>query len=75
MRVIPQQAIVQRSEVSGVYVQNKDAQLLFRQIRLGRHMADGQHEVLAGLSVGEQVVVDPFKAVRLLKNTSSISVQ
>ncbi len=75
VRVIPQQAIVQRSEVSGVYVQNKDAQLLFRQISLGRHMADGHREVLAGLSVGEQVVVDPLKAVRLLKNNSLRSAQ
>lgn len=75
VRVIPQQAIVQRSEVSGVYVQNNEAQLLFRQVRLGRHMADGQREVLAGLSVGEQVVADPLKAVRLLKQNSSRSAQ
>lgn len=73
VRVIPQQAIVQRSEVSGVYVLNKDAQLLFRQIRLGRKMIDGQREVLAGLAVGEQVATDPLKAVRLLEKNSARS--
>lgn len=73
VRVIPQQAIVQRSEVAGVYVQTNEQQVIFRQIRLGRKMTDGQQEVLAGLAVGEQVALAPLQAVRLLKLNNSSS--
>lgn len=72
VRVVPQAAIVQRSEVSGIYV--KAGQVLtFRHIRLGRTLSGGQREVLAGLSVGEQVVLDPLQAARMLKLNSSRS--
>ena len=69
IRVIPLSTIVQRSEVAGVYVLTAQQQLTFRQIRLGRFLADGQREVLAGLDVGEQVALDPLRAARLLKKT------
>lgn len=70
IRVIPQSTIVQRSEVAGVYVLVDD-QLIFRQIRLGRLLDGQQREVLAGLSVGEEVVSAPLEAAKLLKlNTS-----
>lgn len=75
IRVVPQAAIVQRSEVSGVYVQAADKALSFRQVRLGRVVADGQREVLAGLSVGEQVATDPLRAAQMLKLNSSRSQQ
>ena len=72
--VISQSAVVQRSEVSGVYVLTADDQhLTFRQIRLGRLMAEGQREVLAGLVVGEKVALEPLQAVRLLKQNTSRS--
>ena len=71
--VISQSAIVQRSEVSGVYVLSDNQQLTFRQIRLGRLMADGQREVLAGLTIGEKIALDPLQAARLLKQNSSRS--
>ncbi len=73
VRVIPQTAIVHRSEVAGVYVQTTDDKLMFRQVRLGRNMTDGQREVLAGLAVGEEVALDPLQAVRLLKQNSARS--
>lgn len=73
VRVIPQVAIVHRSEVAGVYVQVDDNKLIFRQVRLGRKMTEGQREVLAGLAVGEKVALDPLQAVRLLKQNSSRS--
>jgi RND family efflux transporter MFP subunit len=73
VRVIPQVAIVHRSEVAGVYVQTSNNQLIFRQVRLGRKMTDGQREVLAGLAVGEEVALDPLLAVRLMKQNSSRS--
>lgn len=72
IRVIPQTAIVQRSEVSGVYIVRDDA-IIFRQIRLGRLLENGQREVLAGLSVGEQVAVNPLQAVQLLRQNTSRS--
>jgi RND family efflux transporter MFP subunit len=71
VRVIPQVAIVHRSEVAAVYVQTNDNKLIFRQVRLGRKMTDGQREVLAGLEVGEKVALDPLQAVRRLKQNSS----
>lgn len=72
IRVIPQIAIVQRSEVSAVYVVTNNT-IVFRQIRLGRLLEDGQREVLAGLSIGEKVAADPLQAVQLLKQNTSES--
>jgi len=72
IRVIPQTAIVQRSEVSGVYIVTDNA-IIFRQIRLGRVLDDGQQEVLAGLSIGEELAIEPLHAVQLLKKNTSRS--
>lgn len=58
--LIPYQSVVYRSEVSGAYVV-KDNIPSLRQIRLGRRFGD-QIEVLAGLSKGENVALDPVKA-------------
>jgi len=73
IRVVPQSAIVQRSEVSGVYVEDERLGFIFRQVRLGRTLADGYREVLAGVSVGEKVALDPLEAARKLKLNSSRS--
>lgn len=61
---IPQTAIVQRGELSGVYVLAGD-RLALRQLRLGRRSGDSV-EVLAGLNRGDQVVSDPTLAVQAL---------
>jgi len=71
IRAIPQSAIVQRSEVSGIYIQSKEKVISFRQIRLGRHLSNDQREVLAGLSVGEHVLLNPLKAAQQLKLNNS----
>jgi len=60
--VIPMQSVIRRSEVSGVYVVNQKGATSFRQIRLGEKTGDGLVEVLAGISAGEQVALDPVKA-------------
>jgi RND family efflux transporter MFP subunit len=60
--VIPQQAIAHRSEVTAVYVKNEKGALSLRQVRLGEMLPDNQIEVLAGLSAGENVVLDPVAA-------------
>lgn len=65
--VIPQAAVVYRSEVTGVYVVGTDGQVQFRQVRLGRALPDG-HAVLAGLTEGEQVALDPIAAGVRLKS-------
>lgn len=58
--LIPASAVVHRSEVSAVYVVNAGVPAL-RQIRPGA-IFDEQLEVLAGISAGEQIAVDPVAA-------------
>jgi RND family efflux transporter MFP subunit len=64
---IPSQAIVHRSEVTGVYVAGKDDALQFRQLRIGRDMPGGLTIVLAGLEAGERIALDPVAAGIQLK--------
>ncbi len=61
---IPAAALVQRGEVSGVYVV-KDGRLALRQVRIGQRIGD-QVEVVAGLHAGESVAVDPVAALQAL---------
>jgi RND family efflux transporter MFP subunit len=63
---IPKQAVVYRSEVTGVYVVNGEGKVHFRQVRLGRDLEDAL-AVLAGLTEGEEVALDPIAAGVLLK--------
>jgi RND family efflux transporter MFP subunit len=60
--VVPVQAVVYRSEVTGVYVVEEDGRVRFRHIRAGQRSADGQVLVLAGLMPGERVALDPVAA-------------
>lgn len=64
---VPATAVVRRGEVAAVYVQAPDGRLGLRQLRLGETVGDGEIEVLAGLSAGEKVAVDPVKAAISLK--------
>jgi len=67
--LIPAAALVQRSEVTAVYVSaNGDVRL--RQVRIGHAFGD-QIEVLAGLTEGEQVAVDPVQAGIYAKSSAS----
>lgn len=67
--VMPRQAVVRRSEVTGVYVQTEQG-LLFRQIRLGQDVDSVLVEVLAGLAAGDNVVLDPQAAVAVVHATT-----
>jgi membrane fusion protein, multidrug efflux system len=58
---VPASAIVQRAELSAVYVVGPQGQPLLRQVRLGQRSQD-RVEVLAGLSAGERVALDPRAA-------------
>lgn len=54
---IPKAAVIQRAELTAVYVLNEQHKPLLRQVRLG--VADNERvEVRSGLSVGERVLLD-----------------
>ncbi|MCW8962928.1 MAG: efflux RND transporter periplasmic adaptor subunit [Gammaproteobacteria bacterium] len=61
--LIPRSALVRRSEVSAVYIKQKDGYVTMRQIKPGRHVSDDQIEVLAGIDIGEQLILDPEDAL------------
>ena len=65
--VVPAQAVVHRSEVTGVYVMDDSNKLQFRQLRTGRDVPGDLTEVLAGLQAGERVALDPVAAGIALK--------
>jgi len=65
--VIPAQAVAYRSEVTAVYVVDEEGRISFRHIRLGGPLGEDHVGVLAGLSVGERVALDPVAAGVALK--------
>lgn len=67
---VPAAAVVHRSEVTAVYVVGDDGQVRFRQVRLGRELPNA-YVVLAGLTVGERVALDPIAAGVELKSQSA----
>ena len=62
--LVPQSALVERSEFSGVYVVADD-RVSLRQVRLGHRFGD-RIEVLAGLSDGDKIASDPKAAALFL---------
>jgi RND family efflux transporter MFP subunit len=60
---VPQGAVVQRGELSAVYVVDAQGRATLRQVRLGKAQGD-MVEVLAGVSAGELVALDPVAAAR-----------
>lgn len=67
---VPQQAVVFRSEVVGIYVIDSDERVRFRRIRLGHRSSDWVG-VLSGLNEGERVALDPIAAGIALKAQQS----
>jgi RND family efflux transporter MFP subunit len=65
--VVPREAVVYRSEVTAVYTVDKQGGVHFRHIRAGQPAADGMISVIAGLSPGERVAIDPVAAAARLK--------
>lgn len=59
---VPVEAVVRRSEITGVYVVDERNAFSLRQIRTGPVHADGTVEVLAGLTGGEEIALDPVAA-------------
>jgi len=67
--MIPARALVQRGEVTGVYIVN-DSAISFRYVKIGRRHSDGRVEIHAGIEPGEQVAIDPVAAGILLKGST-----
>jgi RND family efflux transporter MFP subunit len=61
--LVPTTAVVQRGELSAVYV-SAGKGFTLRAVRLGRQGSDGV-EVLAGLRAGEVVAIDPVRAAQV----------
>ncbi len=61
---VPVSALVQRGEVSAVYVL-AEGRLSLRQLRLGERSGDNV-EVIAGLKAGERIAADPAAATQAL---------
>ncbi len=67
--LVPLRSVVERGEVTAVYVLNADGRTSLRQIRLGHKFADDV-EVLAGLAEGERVALDPVAATQRLRHAT-----
>jgi multidrug efflux pump subunit AcrA (membrane-fusion protein) len=63
--LVPVEALVERGDVTAVYVIDASGRATLRQIRPG-HRFDGKVEVLAGLSAKERIAVDPIAAMKRL---------
>jgi RND family efflux transporter MFP subunit len=59
--LVPASSLVVQSEVTGLYVLDKNGRPSLRYVRPGRRIGD-QIEILAGLSPGERVALDPIAA-------------
>ncbi|TNF87807.1 MAG: efflux RND transporter periplasmic adaptor subunit [Gammaproteobacteria bacterium] len=59
--LLPQRALVSRSEVNAVYVIDANGRLSFRQVRPGKRFGD-RIEILAGLDANETIALDPVRA-------------
>lgn len=68
--MIPVKAVAYRGEVSAVYVKASDGSLQLQQVVLGRKVGD-DIVVLAGLSEGTQVALDPVQAAVQVKSAPS----
>ncbi|HLS30491.1 MAG TPA: efflux RND transporter periplasmic adaptor subunit [Flavobacteriaceae bacterium] len=69
--LIPKKAIIKEGQLNGVYVVGDDEVAILRWLRLGKTYGD-QVEVLSGLSIGDQYVVE---AEDRLYNGSKVSIK
>lgn len=64
--LVPRSSLVERSEVTGVYVVGSGNRTTLRQVRTGHRFGD-EVEILAGLAPGDRVALDPIAAMRQLQ--------
>lgn len=67
--LVPDSALIRRSEVTGVYIVDAEDNVRLRQVRIGGSFGD-RTEVLAGLRPGERIATDPVSAGIYLKTRS-----
>lgn len=60
--LIPAASLVERGEVTAVYVVDDAGRVTLRQVRIG-HRLDGRVEILAGVAAGERIATDPVTAL------------
>lgn len=63
--MLPVASLVERAEVTAVYVFTSGGRTALRQVRTGHRVGD-RIEILAGLAVGDQIAVAPLEAARHL---------
>jgi RND family efflux transporter MFP subunit len=63
--LVPAGSLVERSEVTAVYVVDAAGRPSLRQVRVGERI-DDRVEVLSGLAPGERVALDPLAAIKEL---------
>jgi len=64
--LVPARSLVERSEVTAVYVLDAGGRTSMRQVRVGEHF-DDRVEILSGLAAGERVALDPLAAMKELR--------
>jgi RND family efflux transporter MFP subunit len=64
---VPTKAVIRRGEVTGVYVLDAQNVPRLRQVRLGEMLGNGELEVLAGVSAGDRVSLEPIQSGIQLK--------
>jgi RND family efflux transporter MFP subunit len=67
--LVPAQAVVERSEVTAVYVVGGTGGISMRQVRLGDRFGDSI-EVLSGIAAGDRVALDPLAAAKDLEHAA-----
>ncbi len=60
--VVPQSSVLQRGELNAVYVIKAKQKPQLRQIRVGKKLANGWIEVLAGVEAGETIALEAIAA-------------
>jgi hypothetical protein len=65
--LIPAASVVYRSEVTAVYVLDRNDRLSLRHIQTGQRRNGAMVAVLSGLEAGERVALDPVAAGSRLK--------
>jgi RND family efflux transporter MFP subunit len=68
--LVPARAVVERSEVTAVYVVGAGGRTSMRQVRLGDRFGD-RIEVLSGVLAGDHVALDPLAAAKDLERATS----
>lgn len=67
--LVPLSAIINRSELTAVYVVDNRNRLRLRQVRVGSRVNEDQVEVLAGLDQGERIAL---KGIRALNSSQTL---